>query len=410
MQWQDEAQHRAAFASDPELYTLLAFADGVAAWQKARILFLLLISSRCGQSAALCDLFERTTLFLLAQLPPQLVLKVFLAVRRARANHRHTARILLSYLLHHPQIETLLSTHPRMVRDCLEHALGKKTARHFGYHGPREGLEAPLPDLLERYGGSEAQVRRLFHALYFGPRTPEPDQAPTLPEIGATWSDPAASATVLELFYRRGTSPELVERLEAVVRSAASGLPALTGRIALLLDSSASMRGDGAQRFAPIALAVAFERMLKAKCPLLRTYTVGGFGWPPAPEGPTDFGRVLIDALEAEPQLVVLVTDGYENLERGDTARILATLPGLGLSLRIVCCRVAPTSGRRGTEASEGMVLPTILLRGERDFAIAFQILDLLISPQEARAHLVEKLRARRDQWEREVYGWTAGF
>lgn len=408
VRWADEALHRAAFASDPEFYTLNAFADDVHPWQRARILLLLLTESRCGLSLSLRAQFERVTLFLLATLPTEPVLTVFLAARRARANHRHTGRAILSYLLQHPDIEALACARPAAVRDCLEHALGKVQARHFGYYAPRAGQEPPLPALLRRYGGPETQIRRLFAFLYFGAgaqaATCEPaPETMTLPE-----TPPAAILVpLLVQFYCSGTSPELVQQLEAAVARRAEELPLLPGRIALILDASASMRGSRKQEFAPIALAVAFERVLQAKCPDLRAYTIGGFGWPPAPEGPTDFGRVLIDALEGDPELVVFVTDSYENLNEGDAARILATLRALGLSTPVVCCRVEPEPPGTSPGRSTGMGLSEFPLRGERDFEVAFQILDLLAAPQSARERILTRLRGRQNQWETEVLGWT---
>lgn len=408
LHWNDEFRHRAAFASDPELYTLLAFAEGIHPWQQARILFMLLTQSHRDLALAERDRQERIVLFLLTSLSVEKVLAVFLAVRRARANHRHTSQAILSYLLQHPDIETLVQTRPRAIKDCLEHALGARQWRYFAYHAPRLGLEAPVPALLRRYGGSEALCRRLADRLYFGKAKPTAASKP--PEI--PWNPapvmPGVLTQLLHLFYRLGTSPALVRQLEAAVEVCASGVPELPFRIALVLDASASMRGNGPQEFAPIALAVAFERVLQANCSTLRLYTIGGFGWPPAPEGQTDFGRAVLDALEGDPELVVVVTDGYENVDAGDAGRILATLHALGLTTPVVCCRIETDMASSVSENVPPNHLPGFPMRDERDFAVAMQIIGLLIAPQAARERVITGLRERQDRWEMEVYQWTA--
>jgi len=403
VRWQNEALHRAAFASDPELYSLSACVEGIQPWQQARILFLLLTVSRRDLDRTLVAQFERLTLFLLTTLASDLVLTVFLAARRARANHRHTSLSILSYLIHNPDIEALVCARPGAIRDCLEHALGRSQARYFGRHAPRAGVEAPLPALLKRAGGEETQIRRLFTALYFGGECEEMHTGVAVPEV----TTHGVLVPLLQQFYRVGTSPELVREMEAAIAHRSADLPILPGRIALILDASASMRGSKKQEFAPIALAVSFERVMQAKCPDLRAYNIGGFGWPPAPEGPTDFARVLIDALEANPELVVFVTDGYENQNSGDTARILATLRTLGISTPIVCCRIETDPGETRIEEALEEGLVSITLRTERDFGVAMQILDLLITPQTARERVIDGLRARLMRWEKEVLGWT---
>jgi hypothetical protein len=404
--WEDEARHRAAFASDPELYALCVHAAAIHPWQQTRILLLLLTEPRRSLSSSLRTLLERIMLFLLATLSTDQVLTVFLAARRARANHSHTARALLSYLFQHPDIDALVCTRRRVIQDCLEHALGKATARYFGYHAPRRGEDAPLPALLRRYGGSEANVRRLFAQLYFGERS-EPRQL--VIERSAPREETASGSLVplLQQFYRVGTSPDLVRNLEAAIVNRAAELPEISGRIALILDASASMRGDVGYEYAPLALAVAFERVMQVKCAELRVYTVGGFGWPPAPEGATDFGRALLDALEGDPELIVLVTDGYENLNQGDTARILASLPALGLAIPVVCCRTRPEPRSPEFTATATDFLPTFALHGEQEFEAALHILALIRTPEAARDSLVTRLRARQEQWETEAYGWT---
>src|SRR5262245_39283198 len=127
--WEDEGLHRAAWEADPELYGLYGTLERVTAGQRARLLFQLLertwegLAPEARQTPARCGQLS------LAVLPADVVLQVFLALRRARANHKHATRAILGYLLNHPALEELVRRRRPAVRDCLEHALGKSVAR-----------------------------------------------------------------------------------------------------------------------------------------------------------------------------------------------------------------------------------------------------------------------------------------
>ena len=128
-EWDDARLHQSAYKQNPELYGLLTVIETVQPWQKVRMLFQLLRSSRAGMSKDSRSLLERVTNFLLAILHPDQVLRVFLALRRVRANHKHTARAILNYILNHPNFEDMTISRRPTVVDCLEHAMGKNVAR-----------------------------------------------------------------------------------------------------------------------------------------------------------------------------------------------------------------------------------------------------------------------------------------
>ena len=286
----------------------------------------------------------------------------------------------------------------------------KQRHAYFGRYAPRSGQEAPLPAHAEALW---RVARRKFDASSRSSTSATGDRkAPARSQAGVDAAPDAAPSgaltPLLQQLYRVGTSPDLIRSLEAAVANFAAALPALAGRIALLLDASASMRGGGRQEFAPIALAVAFERVLQATCPGLHVYQIGGFGWPPAPEGPTDFGRLLIDALEAGPDLVVFVTDGYENLNAGRCRPHPGDTPNARRGDR----RSSVAASRR-LRAKGGLLplrrqaCPPCRCARSEDFGAAFQVLDLLAAPQEPARGCVERLRARREVWETEAYRWT---
>src|SRR5215218_5296617 len=119
------AAHDAAYRRDPELYALAALADRARPEQRARVLFRLLAQSRAGVAAPLRLTLDRVTARLATALPADDVLAVFLALRRARANHKHVRRAVVRYLLNHPRLAALARRRRPAVVDCLEHALGR---------------------------------------------------------------------------------------------------------------------------------------------------------------------------------------------------------------------------------------------------------------------------------------------
>ena len=90
-------EHATAATTDPELYALLAIAEGASPEYQARALFALLAASRRDASATAVAIADRVIATLTAVLPADDVLTVFLALRKRRANHKHTARTILRW-------------------------------------------------------------------------------------------------------------------------------------------------------------------------------------------------------------------------------------------------------------------------------------------------------------------------
>ncbi|MBD1945543.1 VWA domain-containing protein [Coleofasciculus sp. FACHB-712] len=355
--WSDESLHREAYEQNPELYALLALITHVTKGQRLRILFQLLQRSRVGMSKEVRQTSDRVINFLLAILHPDQVLTVFLALRRVRANHKHTARAILQYILNHPQFEDMALRRRPAVVDAIEHALGKNVARgsvkklsdatvdksdlrryllRYAHHP--ESVKAILPFLYHSPLGTglmpaEGEVKyTLVHQQYrqFEVQTERPKT------VTAT-NRGDISATLVHL-YRGGKSPELMSALQHYVEQAVVNLPKFSGQVALVLDASASTRSYGDREYCSLAQSIALKLVLEKCCANLKVHTLGGVGELPMPEGYTDLAGTLLDALEDSPDLVAIVSDGYENMYPGDLERVVATLPQLGIHTPIIFC------------------------------------------------------------------------
>ncbi|HAA27871.1 MAG TPA: hypothetical protein DCE56_09660 [Cyanobacteria bacterium UBA8553] len=353
-QWSDEALHRYNYDQNPELYALLAVAQTVQPWQRVRILFQLLQRSRKGMSNEIRCTLERVTDLLVAVLHPDQVLTVFLALRRVRANHKHTTRAILKYILNHPHFEDMVSSRRPTLVDCLEHALGKNVARACAkmLSGEATADETYLRRNLLRFVRDSQWVKFVVPFLYKqGTRQTSNgqyqqahrqyieklEQQQERPKTVTATNRGDIAATLVHL-YRGGNSTQLQQALDGYVEQAASELPRFEGKLALVLDASASTRSYGDREYCILAQSVALQRVLEKRCPNLQVHTVGGSGYPPMPEGNTDLATTLLDALESQPDLVAIVSDGYENVYPGDLERVVESLPDAGVQTPVVFC------------------------------------------------------------------------
>lgn len=352
-QWSDEVLHRYNYDQNPELYALLGVAEIVQPWQRVRILFQLLQRSRAIFSNETRCIFERVTDLLLAILHPDQVLTVFLALRRVRANHKHISRAILSYIFNHPYLEDLALQRRPAVVDAIEHALGKDVARACTkIICESVGDEIYLRRNLLKFAQNPQRVRAIVPFLYrqqsavtssveaytnlHKQYTDKLEQQHERPKTITATNRGEIAATLVHL-YRGGASVELQQALDEYVEKAARQLPKFKGKMALVLDVSASTRSYGDREFCTLAQSVALQMVLQ-RCTNLQVKTVGGSGNLPMPEGNTDLAVAVLDALETEPDLVAIVSDGYENIYPGDLERVVKALPAAGVQIPVVFC------------------------------------------------------------------------
>ncbi len=376
LRWDDEALHQEAYQSDPELYALLALAPDVQNWQRARILLQILRQSHRGLKQR--QLLSQIAKLLLMALPTDISLTVLLTLRRQRANHKHVTRAILYFIAEHPHIDWLLASRRPSLRDCFEHALGKSTARTCV-----RMLTGEIPtdlDYLDRHlmrfvDNADVMTQRI-PALY-APAANITASEETLPEtisLDDTTERPKTitptnrgdiAATLVHL-YRGGPTAELEAAVACYVDIATKHLPTLAAKVALVFDASASMRSYGLREYAILSQAMALKLVMERCCPQLEIIWVGGDDG--TPYGHTDLASGLLDALATQPNLVVIVSDGYENVYPGDLSRVTATLPLIGVDTPIVFCHSAFTGSDDLTWRRPAPELPERLFWHQADF------------------------------------------
>ncbi|MGB6299110.1 MAG: VWA domain-containing protein [Rivularia sp. (in: cyanobacteria)] len=352
-EWDDEALHQEAYNYNPELYALFSVIETVTPEQRLRIIFQLLRASRKGFCHNLRLTLESTTNFLLTILHPDKVLTVFLALKRVRANHKHTTRAILKYIFEHSEcFDMAISRRPAVV-DCLEHALGKNVARACAKIISLGGDETYLNQHLLRFVNDRERVKTILQLLYPHQKLQSAtgdyrqlhknytqildNQQQRTKTVTATNRGDIA-ATLVHL-YRGGKSEQLMEAVKNYVKEAAAKLLRFDGTLALVFDASASTQSYGDRQYCCLTQSVALKLVLEQCCTKVKVYQVGGtIDRLPMPEGYSDIATSVLDALKGEPDLVAIVSDGYENLYSGDLSRVVATLPQIGIETPIVFC------------------------------------------------------------------------
>lgn len=146
----------------------------------------------------------------------------------------------------------------------------------------------------------------------------------------------AVYVSALALEQRARREGELRQALEGSAARAYRRSPYRLGRVAAILDRSYSSSGTSEKRRRPLAVAMAASYLLRQAASEYQAF------WTPAlaqredlfatPYGQTDLAGPLIAALRWQPELVVIVSDGYENTPPGAVCQVLrafrAQVPG----------------------------------------------------------------------------------
>lgn len=134
-----------------------------------------------------------------------------------------------------------------------------------------------------------------------------------------------------------GKPPEWDDK--ALHQQAAAKLPRFDKTLALVFDASASTQSYGDRQYCCLAQSVALKLVLEQCCTKVKVYQVGGtVDVLPIPQGYSDIATSVLDAVKGNPDVIAIVSDGYENLYPGDLSRVVATLPQIGIETPIVFC------------------------------------------------------------------------
>ncbi|MCB9793079.1 MAG: hypothetical protein H6741_10170 [Alphaproteobacteria bacterium] len=174
------------------------------------------------------------------------------------------------------------------------------------------------------------------------------------------------------------------EALEAALRGAAEGLlrrrPLRLGRVALVLDRSRSSLGSREKRQRPLAVALGAWFLAQAAAREARAFWTTPCEDPLLIEasGNTSLAMPLLDALDWQPGLILIVSDGYENAPPGGADEV-ARLYHAKLGRRPPILHLNPVfDSERYAPRALGPNIPAFGLRDAEDLPAVLQLARLI--------------------------------
>ena len=137
---------------------------------------------------------------------------------------------------------------------------------------------------------------------------------------------------ILKYGYERGFDDEVRTALDERTAKEALTIPFRPRHVAVVIDSSQSMFGKGDRKLHPIAVALSVELVMKhvaERCDVF--FTTAQNNEFPVPSGDTDLAASVLEAYKTRPDLVMIITDGYENVSAGTLESVTVALNHLGI-------------------------------------------------------------------------------
>ncbi|MEL6177672.1 MAG: hypothetical protein AAFS10_01905 [Myxococcota bacterium] len=293
----------------------------------------------------------------LQRMPPQRVYRLFRELRQRRVNNRRTRAVIRTWLKGR-NLELDAVKYRNLLRSAVTHAHLKLSSEvgRFLYRGRRSHgrYQTPLFEAWRQAFYDPAAVFELPFSVAQGFAARHGIDPQTLMEQMQDKMTAGEKRRMMRAAQTHGVDLEVElgrmgltrlalmvlampederlkrrDELNTAMRDAArrqlSRTPMRLGRVAVILDRSYSSSGSRAKRNRPLAIALALSTLFQEAadtCTVLWTPSLANPLRLTA-HGATDLATPLIDALMAEPELVVLVSDGYENCPMGGAAEVV---------------------------------------------------------------------------------------
>jgi hypothetical protein len=151
--------------------------------------------------------------------------------------------------------------------------------------------------------------------------------------------------------FERGLTEDIIRALDEKAALAAAMLPTKVDKVGILVDDSESNTGDETQKLRPMAVALATRDVLaKTGEEAVIKYTSGKEqGRLVRPSGDSSLAEGLVEVLLGEPDVVYVISDGYENAPAGRFAETVMRVRDLGITTPII--QISPVAAAEVKDA-----------------------------------------------------------
>ncbi|MCE9673687.1 hypothetical protein LY474_38385 [Myxococcus stipitatus] len=181
----------------------------------------------------------------------------------------------------------------------------------------------------------------------------------------------ASYALSLDVETRRARRAELHAALERSAARVLARAPSALGRVAVVLDNSYSASGSSQKRRRPLAVALAAHYLLEGAAREFRAFWTSPVEEPllATARGQSDLATPLLEALSWGADLVVIVSDGYDNDPPGAVAELTRVYRAkLDPARRTALVHVNPVfDAEEYSPRAFGLAVPTVGVRDAED-------------------------------------------
>ena len=135
-----------------------------------------------------------------------------------------------------------------------------------------------------------------------------------------------------------GINAQIRKAMDERAEKTAASIPIRYGKTSIVVDTSKSMFGSDKQKNRPIAVALSMRDILAANSDESFVFATNGefkHSGMIKPSGETSLANALVKAVKKEPDVVYIITDGYENAPAGRVNEVIKRIREMGINTPI---------------------------------------------------------------------------
>ena len=189
-------------------------------------------------------------------------------------------------------------------------------------------------------------------------------------KVGVKLAFDPTKQSMVELYvyaHERKFTTGIQQALKSKAKTIAERMNVVCNNVAIVMDTSVSMRGKSDNAWRPIAVSEAIRDVLYASAESTRLfsnhesvapYTVSELG------GATALARLVLEAIKSGPDAVFILSDGYENSPAGRVEEVVGAVRDLEIATPIYQLTAVMGAKRFGARDLAPKYITTVPMRG----------------------------------------------